>query len=79
MIENLAQAHRLSKMEEERAHQKFLPQAKAWRLDEKVFPTRFSDSDLYYTGRLKEMAQVTLQVVYRKSDGRFTAQVFGIP
>ena len=78
-IEKLAEVHHLTKMEEPRAHKKFLLLAKAWKLDERAFPTAFSDEDLYYAGRLKEMPKVTFQIVYRQSDGRFTAQVFGTP
>ena len=78
-IEKLAETHHLTKMDDPRAHKKFLLLAKAWKLDPTVFLTAFSDEDSYYAGRLKEMPKVTLQIVYRQSDGRFTAQVFGIP
>ena len=66
-------------MTDPEAHKKFLPQAKAWKLKEARFPTHFADTDLYYTGRLMEMPKVTFQLVFRRSDGRFTAQVFGLP
>jgi hypothetical protein len=78
-VEKLVATHHLSKMEEARAHKKFLPQARAWKLDERVFPSVFSETDWYFVGRLKEMPMVTLELVYRQSDGRFTGQIFGIP
>jgi hypothetical protein len=77
-IQALTNAHQLRKMDDPEAHRKFLPQAKAWKLDEARFPTTFSSDDWYYIGRLKTMPRVSLQIVYRKSDGRFTAQVLGI-
>ena len=77
-IQGLANTHRLTKMDDPEAHKKFLPQVKGWRLKEELFPTRFAQDDLWYVGRLKEMRRVSLQLVYRKSDGRFTAQVFGV-
>jgi hypothetical protein len=77
-IQGLADAHRLTKMDDPEAHKKFLPQVRIWRLKEELFPTRFSQDDFWYVGRLKEMKKVSLQLVYRKSDGRFTAQVFGV-
>jgi hypothetical protein len=77
-IEALANAHHLKKMEDPKAHRKFLPQLKAWKLDEALFPRTFSPDDWYYVGRLQEMPRVSLQLVYRKSDGRFTAQLFGM-
>lgn len=74
----LADAHHLKRMEDPKAHEKFLPQARAWKLDEAVFPSRFSVDDLYYVGRVKQMPKVVVELVYRKADGKFTAQVFGI-
>jgi len=50
---------------------------KVWKLGEENFPVRFSPQDQYYIGRLKEMPKVSLQIVHRKSDNRFSAQVFG--
>ena len=64
-------------MDDPKAHQKFLPQVRAWKLNEAVFPSRFSADDLYYVGRLKGLPKVVIELVYRKEDGKFTAQVFG--
>lgn len=73
----LAEAHHLKRMDDPKAHQKFLPQARSWKLDETVFPYTFSADDLYYVGRLKGLPKVVLELVYRKADGKFTAQAFG--
>jgi hypothetical protein len=43
-----------------------------------VFPSEFSSEDWYYVGRLKTMPKVVLELVYRKADGKFTAQIFGV-
>jgi hypothetical protein len=73
----LADAHHLKRMDDTKAHKKFLPQARAWNLNEALFPSKFSPDDLYYVGRLNGLPKVVLEVVYRKGDGKFTAQVFG--
>jgi hypothetical protein len=75
----LAQAHNLKRMEDPAAHRRFLPQARAWKMNEAVFPSKFSPEDWYYIGRLKTMPKVVLELVYRKADGKFTAQIFGVP
>src|SRR5512133_1915309 len=76
-IRALAEAHHLTKIDLPNAQKKFLPQVRAWKLNEFVFPGKFASSDDYYVGRLKGMPKVSLQLVYRKIDGRFTAQLFG--
>ncbi len=76
-LQALAARNQLRKMDAPEAHKKFLPQAKIWKLDQARFPTQFSADDWYYVGRLKTMPKVSLQIVCRKSDGRFTAQIFG--
>ncbi len=77
-VESLAQTHKLRRIEDPLYQKKFLPQLRAWKLDEETFPVKFSAQDLYYVGRLKDMPKVSLQVVHRKSDNRFSAQVFGV-
>jgi hypothetical protein len=74
----LADAHHLRRIGDPTAHKKFLPQVKAWKLNETVFPSKFSPDDWYYVGRLKTMPKVVIEVVYRKADGKFTAQIFGV-
>jgi hypothetical protein len=75
----LADAQHLKRMDDPRAHQKFLPQARAWKLNDTLFPSKFSADDLYYVGRLTSMPKVVIELVYRKADGKFTVQVFGTP
>ena len=75
----LAQAHNLKRMDAPEAHRKFLPQVRAWNMNETVFPSKFSSEDWYYVGRLKIMPKVVIELVYRKTDGKFTAQIFGVP
>ena len=65
-------------MDDLRAHKKFLPQVRAWNMNETVFPSKFSSDDWYYVGRLKTMPKVVIELVYRRGDGRFTAQIFGV-
>jgi len=77
-VKSLAETHGLKQMTDPAAHKKFLPVVKSWNLNKEKFPSAFSPDDLYYVGRLKNAHRVTLQLVYRKSDRRFTAQVFGI-
>ena len=74
----LADGNHLKRMDDPRAHKKFLPQVRAWNMNESVFPSRFSPDDWYYVGRLKAMPRVVMELVYRKTDGRFTAQIFGV-
>jgi hypothetical protein len=74
----LADAHHLKRMEDPAAHKKFLPQVRAWKLNKSKFPSEFSADDWYYIGRLKTMPKVVIQIVYRKTDGTFTAQIFGV-
>jgi hypothetical protein len=73
----LAEAHHLKRMDQPAAHKKFLPQVRAWKLNKTVFPSEFSRDDWYYVGRLKPRPKVVLELVYRKADGKFTAQAFG--
>ena len=77
-IEALSKAHKLRRIEDPLYQKKFLPQFRAWKLDEATFPAQFSAQDSYYVGRLKDMPKVSLQVVHRQSDNRFSAQVFGV-
>jgi hypothetical protein len=74
----LAEAHRLKRMDDSAAHKKFLPQVRAWKLNNSLFPSAFSPDDWYYIGRLKTMPKVVIQLVYRKADGKFTVQIFGV-
>jgi len=74
----LAEAHHLKRMDDPVAHKKFLPQVRAWKLNDTVFPSKFSPDDWYYVGRLKTMRKVVIEIVYRKADGKFTAQIFGV-
>lgn len=77
-IQSLAQRHQLRKVDDQQHQKKFLPQLKAWKLNEAAFPTTFSTQDLHYIGRLKDMPSVSLQIVHRKSDNRFSAQLLGV-
>ena len=74
----LADANHLKRMDDPAAHKKFLPQVRAWKLNETVFPSKFSPDDWYYVGRLRSMPKAVIELVYRKADGKFTAQVFGV-
>jgi hypothetical protein len=74
----LADANHLKRMDDLAAHRKFLPQVRGWNMNETVFPSKFSPDDWYYVGRLKTMPKVVIELVYRKADGRFTAQIFGV-
>jgi hypothetical protein len=74
----LADAHHLKRMDDPAAHKKFLPQVRAWKMDETVFPSKFSPDDWYYVGRLKTMHKVVIELVYRKADGKFAAQILGV-
>jgi hypothetical protein len=74
----LAEAHHLKRMDDSAAHKKFLPQVRAWKLNETIFPSQFAPDDLYYVGRLKTMPKVVIEIVYRNADGRFTVQIFGV-
>ena len=74
----LADAHHLKRMDDPATHKKFLPEVRAWKLNETVFPSKFSSDDWYYVGRLKTMPKVVIEIVYRNGDGKFTAQIFGI-
>jgi hypothetical protein len=65
-------------MDAPEAQKKFLPQVRAWNMNETMFPTKFSPDDFYYVGRLKTMHKVVIELVYRRADGRFTAQIFGV-
>jgi len=73
-----AEAHHLKRMDDPIAQRKFLPQARAWKMNETVFPSKFAPDDWYYVGRLKTMPKVVIEIVYRKADGKFTAQIFGV-
>jgi hypothetical protein len=77
-IQALARTHHLKKMDAPEAHKKFLPQVKAWKLDETTFRSQFDPDDWYYVGRMKDLPKVNLQIVYGRSDRRFTAQIFGV-
>jgi len=74
----LAEANHLKRMDDPAAHKKFLPQVRAWKLNDTVFPSKFSPDDWYYVGRLKTMPKVVIELVYRNADGKFTAQIFGV-
>ena len=74
----MAEAHHLKRMDDPAAHKKFLPQVRAWKLNDTVFPSKFSPDDWYYVGRLKTMPKVVIELVYRNADGKFTAQIFGV-
>ena len=74
----LADAHHLKRMDDAAAHKKFLPHVRAWKLNDTVFPSQFSPNDWYYVGRLKTMPKMVIELVFRKADGKFTAQIFGV-
>jgi hypothetical protein len=42
------------------------------------FPIEFSAEDLYFVGRPIQGQKVVLQIVQRKNDSRFTAEVMGV-
>jgi len=42
-----------------------------------MFLTQFGTNDLCYIGRLRTHPRLVLQIGFRKSDGRFTAQTLG--
>jgi hypothetical protein len=73
----LADAHHLKRMDDPAAHKKFLPQVRGWKLNDAVFPSKFTPDDWYYVGRLNTMPKVVIELVYRNADGKFTAQIFG--
>jgi hypothetical protein len=56
---------------------KFLLQPKFWRLNAERFPTQFAHEDPCFIGRVKGHPRLTVQIGFRKSDQRFTAQLFG--
>ena len=76
--QHFAQLHDLKLMTNAEAHAKFIPQARGWKLNTNQFPTRFGPDDYYYVGRLRDARKVSVQLIARKQDGRFTAQVFGV-
>lgn len=57
---------------------KMLPLLRTWRLDGERFPAEFAPGDLRFSGRLKGQGKTNFQICFRKSDGRFTAQWFGV-
>jgi hypothetical protein len=75
-IEALADKHNLKPMKPE-TQRKFLPQVRQWRLDPARFPTDFPADSLRYVGRFADHPKLILEICYRKSDNRFTAQVMG--
>ena len=57
---------------------KLLPLLRAWRLDKEQFAAEFGPGDLRFSGRLKGQGKTNFQICFRKADGRFTAQWFGV-
>src|SRR5688572_7648282 len=56
---------------------RFLIQAKNWKLAPEMFLTQFGTNDLCYFGRARAHPRLVFQIGFRKSDGRFTAQTMG--
>jgi hypothetical protein len=59
------------------AYAKILPRSRRWKLDKKGFPTNFAPPDLIFVGRPKTGEKAVIQIVWRKSDSRFTAEMLG--
>lgn len=57
---------------------KLLGLMKSWRLEPEAFAAEFGPDDLRYSGRLKGQGKTVFQICLRTSDGRFTAQWFGV-
>ena len=57
---------------------KMLPLLRTWRLDPEQFAAKFQPADLRFSGRLKGQGKTNFQICFRKADGRFTAQWFGV-
>lgn len=76
-VRQFADAHGLKEMADPAAHRKFLPLARTWGVDPQKIPRAFASEDLYFVGRLTNAPKMTVQLVQRRSDGRFTAQFFG--
>jgi hypothetical protein len=72
-IKDFAQKWKLNAFSHEQ-DRKFLGLVKSWKLNKDRFPPEFGVGDLYYSGRLTGMGKALLQVCYRRTDGRFTAQ-----
>jgi hypothetical protein len=71
-----ARDHNLKTVPAERLD-RFLSLAKNWKLNPEMFLTQFGTNDLCYIGRLPAHPRLVLQIGFRKSDGRFTAQTLG--
>jgi hypothetical protein len=56
---------------------RFLSLAKNWKLNPEMFLTQFGSNDLCYIGRPPAHPRLVLQIGFRKSDRRFTAQTLG--
>jgi hypothetical protein len=77
-VRAFAEGKKLAEMTEPAQHRKFLPQTKRWKLDGTKFPTSFSDEDIYFIGKPATGQKLILQLVQRRKDGRFTAEVMGV-
>ena len=77
-VRAFAEAGNLAEIKDPTQRRKFLPQIKRWKLDPAKFPTVFAEDDIYLVGRPVAGQKVILQLVHRKVDGRFTAEVTGV-
>ena len=69
--------HGLKPLEKPEAYQKILPRTRRWKLGEENFPTQFASPDLLFIGRPKSGDQAVIQIAWRKSDSKFTAEMLG--
>jgi len=77
-LADFAQANSLKAVDTPEAQAKMLPQTRRWRLKPEQFPVEFAPSDEWRFGRLKDAPKSLFQIVRKKSDGSFTAELFGV-
>lgn len=76
-VEDFAKAEGLTAIPADKQN-KLLALLRSWRLDREQFAAEFGPDDLRFSGRLKGQGKTNFQICFRKADGRFTAQWFGV-
>ena len=75
-VRNFVQHHSLKPIEKPEAFRKILPLTRRWNLRQE-FRTDFAPPDLVFLGRPKDRSKAVIQIAWRKSDLRFTAEMMG--
>jgi hypothetical protein len=76
-VKKFAEYHGLIQVEKPEVYGRILSKTRRWKLNEKGYPSDFSPPDLAFIGRPRNGDKALMQIAWRKSDSKFTAEMMG--